>query len=105
MAEPVETVPGDDPKHAVVLLDEIDKADPDVPNDLLEVLDRGSFRMNDKPIEKARESLLIVLTTNGERELRARFSGVRDLPFSFPYAAMVHAGREPLARRSPVGVA
>ena len=83
VAEPVETVPGDDPKHAVVLLDEIDKADPDVPNDLLEVLDRGSFRVNDKPIEKARESLLIVLTTNGERELPGAFQR-RCVTFRFP---------------------
>ena len=29
--------------YAVMLLDEIDKAEPDVPNDLLEVLSRAAF--------------------------------------------------------------
>jgi len=59
---------------AVVLLDEIDKADPDVPNDLLEPFDTGSFtvRDTDDPITRRRDVLLI-LTTNGERELPPAF--------------------------------
>jgi len=59
---------------AVVLLDEIDKADPDVPNDLLEPFDLKSFTVretNDR-ITAKRETLLI-LTTNGERELPQAF--------------------------------
>ena len=66
-------VPGPDPR-AVVLLDEIDKADPDVPNDLLEPFDTGSFtvRDTDDPITSQRDVLLI-LTTNGERELPPAF--------------------------------
>ncbi len=59
---------------AVLLLDEIDKADPDVPNDLLEALDLREFTVretNDR-IEGPREVLLI-LTTNGERELPPAF--------------------------------
>ena len=66
-------LPGPDPR-AVVLLDEIDKADPDVPNDLLEPFDTGSFtvRDTDDAITRQREVLLI-LTTNGERELPPAF--------------------------------
>jgi MoxR-like ATPase len=60
--------------RAVVLLDEIDKADPDVPNDLLEPFDLRSFRVaeTDEPIPPTRDALLI-LTTNGERELPPAF--------------------------------
>ena len=59
---------------AVVLLDEIDKADPDVPNDLLEPFDNGSFtvRETNDPITRTRD-VLLVLTTNGERELPPAF--------------------------------
>ena len=75
--------------RAVVLLDEIDKADPDVPNDLLEPFDRGSFsvRDTDDDIAKTRETLMI-LTTNGERELPAAFS-----------AQMYHAHARQAVRR------
>ena len=57
-----------------MLIDEIDKADPDVPNDLLEPFDVGSFTVretNDR-VERKRDVLLI-LTTNGERELPPAF--------------------------------
>ena len=59
---------------AVVLLDEIDKADPDVPNDLLEPFDTGSFTVRDTndPIVRTRD-VLLMLTTNGERELPPAF--------------------------------
>ena len=59
---------------AVVLLDEIDKADPDVPNDLLEPFDTRTFtvRETNDPITKTRD-VLLVLTTNGERELPPAF--------------------------------
>jgi MoxR-like ATPase len=59
---------------AVVLLDEIDKAEPDVPNDLLEPLDRAMFRV--KPTDhlvQRRHDVFIVITTNGERELPPAF--------------------------------
>ncbi len=61
--------------RAVVLLDEIDKADPDVPNDLLEPFDVGEFTVKDTAaqIRRTREGLLLVLTTNGERELPPAF--------------------------------
>jgi MoxR-like ATPase len=59
---------------AVVLIDEIDKADPDVPNDLLEPFDVRSFpvRETDDTITQVRD-VLLVLTTNGERELPPAF--------------------------------
>jgi len=61
----------------VVLLDEIDKADPDLPNDLLEPLDRRTFQnplAERPPITRAQDGrIVMVLTTNGERELPAAF--------------------------------
>ncbi len=62
--------------NAVLLLDEIDKADPDLPNDLLEPLDQRRF---DLPLDRGSVKaprdlrLLIVLTSNRERELPAAF--------------------------------
>lgn len=64
------------PDKAVVLLDEIDKADPDVPNDLLEPFDLKEFTVketNDRiQLGEGRE-LLMILTTNGEREMPPAF--------------------------------
>jgi len=70
---PAETGAG--ASSATLLLDEIDKADPDVPNDLLEALDERSFvvRETGERIEPSRPELLIVMTTNGERELPPAF--------------------------------
>lgn len=62
--------------NAVVLLDEIDKADPDVPNDLLEPFDLKEFTVretNDRvQLSKGRQ-VLLMLTTNGEREMPPAF--------------------------------
>jgi MoxR-like ATPase len=63
-------------KQAVVLLDEIDKADPDVPNDLL--LPLGALRftvaeVDDGPTVEAKTSPLVVITTNEERDLPRAF--------------------------------
>jgi MoxR-like ATPase len=64
-------------KHAVVLIDEIDKAEPDVPNDLLEALDIEAFRVDelDTPLKVTadRSNVLVVITSNGERELPPAF--------------------------------
>ncbi|WP_287601972.1 MoxR family ATPase [Thiothrix sp.] len=59
----------------VILLDEIDKAEPDLPNDLLEPLDRRSFQLPDGTEIKATDDLhmLVVITTNGERDLPPAF--------------------------------
>ena len=60
---------------AVVLLDEIDKADPDVPNDLLEPLDRRCFTVEETqvPVRHEKGGVLVIITTNGERELPPAF--------------------------------
>ncbi len=63
------------PQGTVLLIDEIDKAEPDLPNDLLEPLDRRSFHLpGGKPVS-ARDDheLLTVITTNRERELPQAF--------------------------------
>ncbi|MBV2096114.1 MAG: MoxR family ATPase [Candidatus Thiodiazotropha sp.] len=60
--------------NVVLLLDEIDKADPDVPNDLLEPMDQRRFHLFGEEI-KAPDHLemLTIITTNGERELPPAF--------------------------------
>lgn len=62
-----------DAQQAVVLLDEIDKADPDVPNDLLEPLGLYQFRNERGRIVRAAAAPLVVLTTNEERDLPKAF--------------------------------
>lgn len=59
----------------VLLIDEIDKAEPDVPNDLLEPLDRRSFSLpGGATVSAAKDQkLLTVITTNRERELPPAF--------------------------------
>ena len=61
---------------AIVLLDEIAKADPDVPNDLLEAFDLRAFTVRetrDRIEASADRDVLLILTTNGERELPPAF--------------------------------
>lgn len=66
------------PTHrgVVILIDEIDKADPDVPNDLLVPLGEDRFLVTDtappRRIERGRD-VLVLITTNGERELPPAF--------------------------------
>lgn len=58
----------------VILLDEIDKAEPDLPNDLLEPLDNLSFQLPGiGPIAAKHEWSLVIITSNGERELPPAF--------------------------------
>jgi len=63
-------------RGAVVLLDEIDKADPDLPNDLLVPLGEERFVCTDTepetPVKRSRE-VLVIITTNEERELPPAF--------------------------------
>lgn len=65
------------PCGPVVLIDEIDKADPAVPNGLLECLGSDGFRSSqlDRTISvpEGGKRPLIILTTNEERELPAAF--------------------------------
>ncbi len=69
---------GCDPKNgSVLLIDEIDKADADLPNGLLETLGNGAFsvRYIGGPVrrEKDMPAPLVVITTNEERELPRAF--------------------------------
>lgn len=63
-----------DEDRTVVLVDEIDKADSEVPNDLLVPLGAWRFRVTelDLAIEAARAPL-VVITTNNERDLPNAF--------------------------------
>jgi MoxR-like ATPase len=89
-----------DPSRSVVLVDEIDKADPEVPNDLLEVFGLNRFNVEDLQLKVERKSpdlfhdpdsanhygsLLIVITTNQER----------DLPSAFLRRCIVYSIQEP----------
>jgi MoxR-like ATPase len=59
---------------AVVLLDEIDKADPDVPNNLLVPIGSFEFRVRDTNTQVvARCPILLLITTNDERVLPSAF--------------------------------
>jgi MoxR-like ATPase len=77
---------GRDRERAVVLIDELDKADPDVPNGLLVPLGSATFRVTEtgtlvaRPARTeaesrtdARSRLLVVVTTNEERDLPPAF--------------------------------
>ena len=67
--------PGDKP-GAVVLMDEIDKAEPDLPNNLLVPLGSLELRVEgrDEPVRVTRPvHPLVVITSNGERELPPAF--------------------------------
>jgi MoxR-like ATPase len=57
----------------VVLLDEIDKAEPDLPNDLLAPLDRFEISVPGHPEIAAGPGLLVVVTSNGERAMPPAF--------------------------------
>jgi len=66
----------DDPNNGrVVLIDEIDKADTDVPNGLLEALGAGQFSPQGRaePVRIVEPFPLVVVTTNEERVLPAAF--------------------------------
>jgi MoxR-like ATPase len=63
-------------RPAVVLIDEIDKADPDLPNALLDPLDNLRFEGPDRTPVTVRPEIgppLVVVTSNEERELSAAF--------------------------------
>lgn len=68
-------IQSDPANGTVVLLDEIDKAESDVPNGLLETLGNGGFSLPylDKAVTAAEPFPLVVLTTNGDRELPPAF--------------------------------
>jgi MoxR-like ATPase len=75
----IERLPDPTPRsgdRAVVLLDEIDKADPDLPNDLLTPLGSLEFAVTEVergPRVVAEKPPLVVITTNEERDLPQAF--------------------------------
>lgn len=77
-------------KRCVVLIDEVDKADIDFPNDLLDVLDRFTFQIDDLPEAEEQQCLkergfgrtitgneaappIVVITSNREKRLPEPF--------------------------------
>ena len=62
------------PSRALLLIDEIDKADLEFPNDLLHELDRMRFTVGETGDEiVARERPVVVITSNAEKELPDAF--------------------------------
>jgi MoxR-like ATPase len=70
------------PRRSVVLIDEIDKASRDFPNDLLNAIERLELRIRELPqaegnvvrvSEDAALRPIVVITSNGEREIPAPF--------------------------------
>jgi MoxR-like ATPase len=62
------------PSRVVLLIDEIDKADLEFPNDLLHELDRMRFYINETKEEVvARERPVVMITSNAEKELPDAF--------------------------------
>ncbi|MCW8904177.1 MULTISPECIES: MoxR family ATPase [Sedimenticola] len=61
-------------EHSVVLIDEVDKADIEFPNDLLRELDRMEFYVYEtQQLIKAKHRPLIIITSNNEKELPDAF--------------------------------
>jgi MoxR-like ATPase len=64
----------DSPEPPVLLIDEIDKADIEFPNDLLRELDRVEFYVYEtRELVKARHRPVIIITSNNEKELPDAF--------------------------------
>ena len=62
------------PERRVLLIDEIDKADLEFPNDLLHELDRMRFRIIETDREVvARERPVVIITSNNEKDLPDAF--------------------------------
>src|SRR5688500_1039046 len=62
------------PSRVVLLIDEVDKADLEFPNDLLHELDRMRFKVLETDDEVvARERPVVVITSNNEKELPDAF--------------------------------
>ena len=61
-------------RQAVLLIDEIDKADLEFPNDLLWELDKMEFYIHEtKETVKAKERPIVIVTSNAEKELPDAF--------------------------------
>ena len=61
-------------RRAVLLIDEVDKADIEFPNDLLRELDRMDFHVHEtRTTVRARHRPVVVITSNNEKELPDAF--------------------------------
>jgi MoxR-like ATPase len=61
-------------EQSVLLIDEVDKADIEFPNDLLRELDRMEFYVYEtQQLVKARHRPLVIITSNNEKELPDAF--------------------------------
>jgi MoxR-like ATPase len=61
-------------RRAVLLIDEVDKADIEFPNDLLRELDRMDFHVHEtRATVRARHRPVVVITSNNEKELPDAF--------------------------------
>jgi MoxR-like ATPase len=64
----------DSPTRVVLLIDEVDKADLEFPNDLLHELDTMRFRIDETNREVvAKERPIVIITSNNEKELPDAF--------------------------------
>lgn len=64
----------DSPEPVVLLIDEIDKADIEFPNDLLRELDQMEFHVYEtRATVKARHRPLVIITSNNEKDLPDAF--------------------------------
>ncbi len=75
IASPPQPDGGDYQKGTVLLIDEIDKADIDLPNGLLEAFGSGQFQPRGlhKPVTRNNNPMLVIITTNEERSLPDAF--------------------------------
>lgn len=62
--------------HSVVLLDEIEKAHPDIWNVLLQIMDHGTLTDNNGRKADFRQTILIMTSNVGSRELERRSLGI-----------------------------
>ena len=61
-------------EQSVLLIDEIDKADIEFPNDLLQELDKMEFHVYEtQQLVKARQRPIVIITSNNEKELPDAF--------------------------------
>ncbi|MEC4811815.1 MAG: MoxR family ATPase, partial [Scytonema sp. PMC 1069.18] len=94
-------------QHTVVLIDEIDKADIDFPNDLLRELDEQRFMIEEKgEVVKANYPPIVFVTSNDEKDLPDAF--LRRCLFyyiQFPYAQLDNIVKSHFPQSSPELVA
>ncbi|MBV6626203.1 MAG: MoxR family ATPase [Rivularia sp. (in: Bacteria)] len=90
-------------KRTVVLIDEIDKADIDFPNDLLRELDEQQFTIEEKGEEiKANHPPIVIVTSNDEKDLPDAF--LRRCLFyyiQFPYSQLANIVKSHFPKSNP----